>query len=46
MRPLTDVLRDATWTLDPGTEREASNAIVRNFWLHWLPARVTARSFS
>ncbi len=46
MKPLPDVLRDATWTLAPRTEREASNAIVRNFWLHWFPARVTRRSFS
>ncbi len=46
MRPLTDTLRDATWTLNPQTEREASDAIVRNFWLHWFPARLTAKSFS
>src|SRR5512142_183025 len=46
MKPLMDTLHDATWTLDPQTEREASNAIVRNFWLHWFPARLTARSFS
>jgi len=46
MRPLIDTVRDATWTLNPQTEREASDAIVRNFWLHWFPARLTARSFS
>ncbi len=46
MKPLHDAVHDATWTLSPQTEREASNAIVRNFWLHWFPARLTARSFS
>ncbi len=46
MKPLHTAVRDMTWTLAPQTEREASDAIVRNFWLHWFPARVTGRSFS
>jgi quinol-cytochrome oxidoreductase complex cytochrome b subunit len=46
MKPLSSALHDLTWTFRPGTEREASDAIVRNFWLHWFPARVTRASFS
>lgn len=46
MRSVITTLREAAWTWRPGTEREASDAIVRNFWLHWFPAHVTRRSFS
>ena len=36
-----------TWrTWNPRTEREASNAVVRNFILHAFPARITKRAFS
>jgi quinol-cytochrome oxidoreductase complex cytochrome b subunit len=33
-----------TWV--PRTEREASEAVVRNVWLHAFPARITRRSLS
>ena len=46
MRSLITTVREATWTWRPRTEREASDAIVRNFWLHWFPAHVSRRSFS
>jgi cytochrome b-561 len=36
--------RAAAWTWTPGTEREAGDAIVRNFWLHWFPNKVAVRS--
>ncbi|HSF25725.1 MAG TPA: DUF4405 domain-containing protein, partial [Blastocatellia bacterium] len=34
------------WTWQPGTNREAGDAIVRNFLLHWFPAKVTKESLS
>ena len=45
MRPLRAIgrlLRD--WF--PSTPREASDAVVRNVWLHAFPAHVTRRSLS
>ncbi|HYC21726.1 MAG TPA: cytochrome b N-terminal domain-containing protein [Candidatus Bathyarchaeia archaeon] len=38
--------RASTWSWAPASEREASEAIVRNFWLHWFPAKVSLRSAS
>ena len=35
-----------TWTWAPRSEREAGEAIVRNLWLHWFPAKVARRSMS
>ncbi len=35
-----------SWTWVPGGEREAGDSIVRNFLLHWFPAKVTTRSLS
>ncbi|HSP07929.1 MAG TPA: cytochrome b N-terminal domain-containing protein, partial [Acidobacteriota bacterium] len=34
------------WTWQPASNREAGDAIVRNFLLHWFPAKVTLRSLS
>jgi len=34
------------WPWAPASEREASEAIVRNLWLHWFPAKVSGRSMS
>ncbi len=34
------------WPWSPLSEREASEAIVRNLWLHWFPAKVSGRSMS
>src|SRR5205814_6418220 len=38
--------RASVWTWAPANEREASEAIVRNLWLHWFPNKVTLRSAS
>ena len=38
--------RKLIWPWSPASEREASEAIVRNLWLHWFPAKVSARSLS
>jgi len=35
-----------TWSWYPESEREAGEAIVRNLWLHWFPAKVTKGSLS
>ncbi len=43
---LKHLWRQALWTWDPSTPREASDAIVRNFWLHWFPAKIHERSLS
>ncbi|MGD9563044.1 MAG: cytochrome bc complex cytochrome b subunit [Pyrinomonadaceae bacterium] len=35
-----------TWTWRPESKREAGDAIVRNFVLHWFPAKVSLESLS
>jgi len=34
------------WTWQPSSEREAGDSIVRNFLLHWFPAKITKQSLS
>ena len=34
------------WTWQPETYRQAGDSIVRNFLLHWFPAKVTTASLS
>jgi quinol-cytochrome oxidoreductase complex cytochrome b subunit len=34
------------WTWQPASNREAGDSIVRNFLLHWFPAKVTTESLS
>ena len=34
------------WTWVPASDREAGDSIVRNFLLHWFPAKVTRESLS
>jgi quinol-cytochrome oxidoreductase complex cytochrome b subunit len=46
VRERRSLLRRILASWDPRTPREASDAVVRNFLLHALPARVTLRSFS
>jgi quinol-cytochrome oxidoreductase complex cytochrome b subunit len=36
--------RNLFWAWYPHSEREASEAPVKNFWLHWFPARISLRS--
>jgi cytochrome b-561 len=35
-----------TWTWQPASNREAGDSVVRNFLLHWFPAKVTRESLS
>lgn len=44
-RRLSQWWRRVAWTWNPGSEREASTAIVENLWLHWFPAKVDEASF-
>jgi quinol-cytochrome oxidoreductase complex cytochrome b subunit len=34
------------WTWQPASNREAGDSVVRNFLLHWFPAKVTRESLS
>ena len=34
------------WSWLPETNREAGDSVVKNFWLHWFPAKVTRQSLS
>ena len=37
---------DFTWTWSPRSEREAGDAVVRNFLLHWFPNKVSKRALA
>jgi len=37
---------DFAWTWSPRSEREAGDAIVRNFLLHWFPNKVSKRALA
>jgi quinol-cytochrome oxidoreductase complex cytochrome b subunit len=39
-------VRNLTWSFAPENERQAGDAVVRNFLLHWFPNKVSARSAS
>jgi quinol-cytochrome oxidoreductase complex cytochrome b subunit len=41
-----DLVRKLTWTYQPESQREAGDAVVRNLWLHWFPAKVSKASLS
>lgn len=43
---LNTLIKRLTWTYNPSTEREASDAVARNFLLHWFPAKTTSKSIS
>jgi len=38
--------RKLLWSWLPESVRESGFSVVRNFWLHWFPARVTRQSLS
>jgi cytochrome b-561 len=40
------VYRKLTWAWNPGSEKEAGDAIVKNLLLHWFPNKVTNGSLS
>ncbi len=35
-----------SWTWQPASDREAGDSVVRNFLLHWFPAKITRQSLS
>ncbi|HUY26297.1 MAG TPA: cytochrome b N-terminal domain-containing protein [Candidatus Binataceae bacterium] len=41
---LEKLWRDIVWAWSPASERESSEAIVSNFWLHWFPAKIARAS--
>ncbi len=43
---MSNIWRKLTWTWSPQSERESSESVVKNFWLHWFPSRVSLRSLS
>ena len=38
--------QDLTWSWSPRSAREAGDAVVRNFLLHWFPSKVTQRALA
>jgi cytochrome b-561 len=38
--------KNITWTWNPGSDKEAGDAIVKNILLHWFPNKVTKGSLS
>jgi cytochrome b-561 len=36
--------RQISWAWSPNSDREASEAIVKNLWLHWFPAKIARAS--
>ncbi len=38
--------RSIFWTWFPRSPREASESVIKNFWLHWFPSRISLRSMS
>lgn len=40
------ILESLAWTWRPASEREAGDSIVRNFLLHWFPAKIARESLS
>ena len=43
---LAKLWREIVWSWSPESERESSEAIVRNLWLHWFPAKITRAAMS
>ncbi len=43
---LAKLWRAIAWSWSPESERESSEAIVRNMWLHWFPAKITRAAMS
>ncbi|MFQ5865195.1 MAG: cytochrome bc complex cytochrome b subunit [bacterium] len=38
--------RNLIWPWSPQSNREASESVVKNFWLHWFPSRISLWSMS
>jgi len=43
---LMTLWRSLIWPWSPRSSREASEAVVKSFWLHWFPSRISFRSMS
>lgn len=43
---LLSLWRSVMWPWFPQSSREASEAVVKNFWLHWFSSRISLRSMS
>ncbi|MBL7046566.1 MAG: cytochrome b N-terminal domain-containing protein [Candidatus Marinimicrobia bacterium] len=43
---LISLWRKIIWPWSPNSDREASESVVKNFWLHWFPSRISLRSIS
>lgn len=43
---LVSIWRNLFWSWSPQSNREASESIIKNFWLHWFPSRISHRSMS
>ncbi len=41
-----ETFKKLTWTWNPESTREAGDSVVRNFLLHWFPAKIHRRSLS
>ena len=46
MEKLKRIWRSLVWPWSPKSNREASESVIRNFWLHWFPSRISLRSMS
>ena len=46
MQAKRSIWQKATWTWLPMSDREAGDSVVRNFLLHWFPAKVSRESLS
>ncbi|MEK9136537.1 MAG: cytochrome B6, partial [Bacteroidota bacterium] len=44
--PAKQVYKKLTWPWNPGSDKEAGDAIVKNLMLHWFPNKVTRGSLS
>ncbi len=43
---LNHLWRSLSWSWVPRSDREASESVIKNFWLHWFPSRISLRSMS
>src|SRR5574341_2311302 len=41
-----NLYKKLTWTWNPGSDKEAGDAIVKNLLLHWFPNKISKRSLS
>lgn len=44
--PKRSIWEKVSWTWQPASKREAGDAVVKNFLLHWFPAKIARESLS